>query len=387
MRRSSFELKAIDPSGARRGALTLPRGVVQTPAFMPVGTAATVKAMTPEDVASTGAEILLGNTYHLYLRPGHGLIEGLGGLHRFMNWAGPILTDSGGFQVYSLAARRKIDDRGVTFSSHIDGSSHRFTPAHSINVQTALGSDVVMAFDECPPGAAPRAEVEQAVRRTTDWARQSLDAATERTGAVFGIVQGGVFPDLRRRSAEALVEMPFEGYAVGGLSVGEPRDVMMTVLEATTPLLPVGRPRYLMGVGSPEDLLEAISRGIDMFDCVLPTRNARTGTLFTADGKVNIKNAVHRADPNPLDPACDCYTCRNFSRAYLRHLYVTREILAARLHTLHNLHFYQALMRGARRAIEGGTYAQYRKETLTRMAEGDAARGLSNAASKESDHD
>ena len=339
---------------------------------MPVGTYGSVKAMTPEEVADIGAQIILGNTYHLYLRPGHLLVEQLGGLHHFMGWGGPILTDSGGFQVYSLSGFRKVDDDGVTFKSHIDGSTHRFTPEHATQVQTALGSDIMMAFDECPPADAKREEVGRAVERTSRWARRCLEARTERSGALFGIVQGGSFLDLRRESAQALVEMPFEGFAVGGLSVGEPKEVMLQVLEETVPCLPADKPRYLMGVGTPADLLDGIARGIDMFDCVMPTRNARNGSLFTSRGPIAIKNAIHRDDPRPLDPECGCYTCRRYSRAYLRHLLICGEILSARLNTIHNLYYYQSIMRGARQAIEAGTFESYRRQVLSHIGDNPA---------------
>ncbi|RMF11531.1 MAG: tRNA guanosine(34) transglycosylase Tgt [Alphaproteobacteria bacterium] len=353
--RFTFELLARD-GAARRGRLHLRRGTIETPAFMPVGTAATVKAMMPESVAATGAEILLANTYHLMLRPGAERIARLGGLHRFMNWPRPILTDSGGFQVMSLGDLRTLDEDGVTFRSHLDGSRHRLTPERSIEIQGLLGSDIVMVFDECTPYPASEEEARTSMELSMRWAersRRAFDANREQASrsALFGIVQGGVYEDLRHRSAEQLTAIGFDGYAVGGLAVGEGQAEMFRVLEASVPHLPVERPRYLMGVGKPDDLVGAVLRGIDMFDCVLPTRSGRTGQAFTWRGPVNLKNARHKDDPRPLDDAVDS-PARQYSRAYLHHLMRSGEILGAMLLTWHNLAFYQALMARLRRAIE-----------------------------------
>lgn len=365
MVRLQFEQLSTQPgSHARRGRLTLRHGIVETPAFMPVGTLGTVKAMTPEELKELGAQIILGNTYHLYLRPGHELIRTLGGLHQFMHWDRPILSDSGGFQVYSLSKLRKVDEDGVTFQSHLDGSTHRFTPEHSINVQVALGVDIAMAFDECAPWPATEKEVERSVQRTTRWGLRSLEARGEAAPALFGIVQGGMIPELRSRSASELIALPFDGFAIGGMSVGEPKELMWPIIEHTVPLLPIEKPRYLMGVGTPQDLLDGIARGIDMFDCVMPCRNARNGLLFTSRGKLIIKHQRYQQDPLPVDELCSCYTCRNYSRAYLRHLFVSNEILASRLNTWHNLHYYQSLMAGARHALVQGTFEHYRQQVL-----------------------
>lgn len=358
----SYRLSATD-GRARSGTLTLARGEISTPAFMPVGTAGSVKALTVDEVRECGASIVLANTYHLYLRPGHDVIADLGGLHQFMQWDGPILTDSGGYQVFSMANLRRIDDDGVSFRAPFDGSDHRLTPERSMEIQAALGSDIVMVFDECPPGDAGRDEVERAVARTTAWARRSV-AAYHGPGVAFGIVQGGVFPDLRERSARELLELDFSGYAIGGVSVGEPGATVMRTVEQTVAMLPEDRPRYLMGVGRPRDLVLAVESGIDLFDCVMPTRNARCGTLFTSRGRVNIKRAEYRRDPGPLDPDCRCDTCRRYSRGYLRHLYTTGEILASRLNTLHNLTYYLGLMGRIRAAIEVGGYAEFRDAFL-----------------------
>ena len=337
---------------ARRGRLQLPHGEVQTPIFMPVGTRATVKAMTPEELRELGAQIILGNTYHLYLRPGHELIKRAGGLHRFMNWPHPILTDSGGYQVFSLASTRKIQEEGVRFQSHIDGSRHMLTPEKAIEIQQALGSDVMMAFDECPAAGQPREYVERSMDLTTRWAERCLKARVGNGQALFGIVQGGIHEDLRALHAQQLTAMPFDGFSIGGLSVGESTEEMYRITESTTPYLPQDKPRYLMGVGTPQNLVEGVSRGIDMFDCVMPTRHARNGYLFTSEGRVVIKQARYIEDHGPLDPNCNCYTCRNYSRAYLRHLFIAKEILAMRLNTLHNLHYYLNLMSEVRDAIE-----------------------------------
>jgi len=358
----TFELVATD-GAARRGRMTTPHGVVETPAFMPVGTQGAVKAVTTDELRACGAQIVLGNTYHLSLRPGHELIRELGGLHRFMNWDGPILTDSGGFQVFSMKGLRSLDEDGVTFRSHIDGSLQRLTPESSMGIQAALGSDVAMVLDECPSLPAPPGALEAAAARTTRWARRSRDAYRG-AGAPFGIVQGGTDEALRERSAREIVELDFPGYAIGGVSVGESPESIAGVARFTAALLPEGRPRYLMGVGRPEDLVEAVASGVDLFDCVMPTRNARNGTLFTSEGKLNIKREAYRADPRPLDPACGCETCRHYSRAYLRHLYVSNEILASRLNTIHNLAFYLGLMSAMCEAISLGTFGTFRESAL-----------------------
>jgi len=330
---------------------------------MPVGTQGTVKGMLPEALKEIGAQIVLANTYHLFLRPGHELVRKLGGLHRFMHWDRPILTDSGGFQVFSLGDLRRIDEDGVRFQSHLDGASHVLTPESSMAVQEALGSDIVMAFDECIPYPASREYVAASTDRSTRWARRCKEALRPQTGAaLFGIVQGGMFADLRARSAEDLLRIGFDGYAVGGLSVGEDASLMYEMMDFTLPLLPADRPRYVMGVGTPENLIEGVSRGVDMFDCVMPTRNARNGVLFTTFGKISIKQARYGDDPQPIDPDCGCYVCRNYSRAYLRHLYMSREILASVLNTHHNLHYYLNLMGEIRTALEQGTFAACKKE-------------------------
>ena len=354
----AFELLATD-GRARLGRIATPRGPIATPAFMPVGTAGSVKAMTPEAVAGTGAQVILANTYHLMLRPGPERVARLGGLHRFMNWPGPILTDSGGFQVMSLAQLRTVDEGGVRFRSHIDGSRHELTPERSVGIQALLGADISMAFDECTPYPASEAEAAKSMRLSMAWAERSKAAfAGPPGGGLFGIVQGGAYGELRAESAERLIRIGFDGYAVGGLAIGEGREAMFGVLEATAPLLPAARPRYLMGVGKPDDLVGAVVRGIDMFDCVLPTRSGRTGQAFTRRGAINLRNARHAEDPRPLDEQCDCPTCRNYPRAYLHHLVRAKEILGAVLLTWHNLHYYQALMASMRHAIgSGGTDA------------------------------
>jgi queuine tRNA-ribosyltransferase len=364
---------AAEDGPARVGRLATPHGDADTPAFMPVGTAGTVKALTPGEVAASGAQIVLSNTYHLFLRPGHEVVRALGGLHRFMNWPGPILTDSGGFQVFSLAGLRRIDDEGVRFKSHLDGSEHLLTPETSMEVQAALGSDVAMVLDECPALPAPREAVESAVDRTTRWARRCRDAYRG-PGVLFGIVQGGGFRDLRERSARELLELDFPGYALGGVSVGESPEAIQRVVRDSAPLLPRERPRYLMGVGTPADLVRAVGEGIDLFDCVMPTRNARNGTLFTSRGKVNIKRAEFRADPAPLDEDCPCEACRGYSRAYLRHLFHCGEILASRLNTLHNLTYYQRLMGRMRDAIRERRFPAFREGFLA-SAEGSDGNG------------
>ena len=358
----TFTLLATD-GAARRGRITTAHGVTETPCFMPVGTAGTVKGATPDELRACGSRTILANTYHLYLRPGHEVVRDLGGLHRFMDWSGTILTDSGGFQVFSLAELRRIDDEGVRFKSHLDGSQHLLTPEKSMEVQACLGSDVAMALDECPALPAPHAAVEEAVARTTRWARRCREAYRG-PGVLFGIVQGGEDPALRERSARELCELDFPGYAIGGVSVGESHEAIVTVVRHAAPLLPPERPRYLMGVGKPIDLVEAVAAGCDMFDCVLPTRNARNGQLFTSQGKINIKRSEFRADPAPLDPDCVCEACTRYSRAYLRHLHVCGEILGARLNTLHNLTYYHRLMDRMRQAIEAGALARFREEFL-----------------------
>lgn len=349
---------------ARTGRLTTAHGAIETPVFMPVGTQGTVKSLCPTDLHDLGAQIILGNTYHLYLRPGDELVAKLGGLHRFMGWDGPILTDSGGFQVFSLSGLRRITEEGVTFSSHIDGSKHLFSPEKVISIQRNLGSDIMMVLDECVPFGADRAYTEKSLALTTRWAARCRKAhpSGDRGQLLFGIVQGGFFKDLRAESARQLIDLDFEGYALGGLSVGESRAEMYDILDDATPLLPADKPRYLMGVGAPRDLLAGMAAGIDMFDCVLPTRNARNGTLFTTKGKVNIKRAEYREDDSPLDPDCPCYACRTFSKAYLRHLYIARELLSYRLNTLHNLTFFSQMMERARQAIREGRFAAFRRE-------------------------
>ncbi len=351
-----FTLAKIDKKipPARRGHLTFDRGTVQTPCFMPVGTYGTVKGMTPEDVKATGAEIILGNTFHLMLRPGTEVIEKHGDLHDFMHWDKPILTDSGGFQVFSLAKNRKITEKGVKFASPVDGSKVFMGPEESMAVQTKLGSDIVMIFDECTPYPADEKTAAESMRLSLRWAKRSKQAfvANKNSNALFGIVQGGMHDELRKESAQGLKEIGFHGFAIGGLSVGEPKDLREQVLKTTTPLLPDDKPRYLMGVGKPEDIIEAVKLGVDMFDCVMPTRNARNGHLFTWDGVVKIRNQKHQYDTKPLDENCGCYTCKNYSRAYLRHLDKCKEILGSHLNTIHNLYFYQDLMQHIRQAIE-----------------------------------
>ncbi len=418
-----FDIIASDPgTHARRGVLAFRRrqgddcdcsdaGVIQTPAFMPVGTQGTVKTLAPGEILDTGSRMILANTYHLYLRPGHGRIRRLGGLHRFMGWRGPILTDSGGYQVFSLARLNRIRDDRVEFQSHLDGSRHSFTPRLATEIQLALGSDVLMAFDTLTPYPSDRDRAAEDVARTTRWARECLDtwreamvddydagasrgvAARDAVGqalctdcraishrpvipapdrsSLFGIVQGGVHPDLRRESCEQLAALDLPGYAVGGLAVGEPMDLGMEILALTTPWLPVDKPRYLMGVGRPQDILEAVEAGIDLFDCVLPTRNARKGSVFTSRGKLVVRNAAYAEDQRPLDPDCDCMACRNFTRAYLRHLFAAGEILGLRLATHHSLRYYQTLMEGIRSAIEERRFARFKRETLERLAVGE----------------
>jgi queuine tRNA-ribosyltransferase len=366
----SFEELARD-GDARRGRFVTPSAVVDTPVFMPVGTAAAVKGLTPAEVEATGARLILSNTYHLWLRPGAERIDRLGGVRRFMRWPHALLTDSGGFQVFSLAVLNAIDDDGVTFRSHVDGAKLRLTPEESMRVQALLGSDVAMAFDECPPGGAERSVVERAVRRTSAWAERCLAAPRREGQARFGIVQGATHVDLRLAHLETIAAMGFDGLALGGFSVGEPIAEMYRVLAEVAPKMPVDRPRYLMGVGTPFDLLAAVGMGVDLFDCVLPTRNARNAQALTWHGRVNLKQARHKDDESPIDPRCECPACESFSRAYVHHLVRTDETLGGRLLTQHNLWFYGALMRQARAAIEEGRYARFAAETATRMREGD----------------
>ena len=366
-----FTITARDGK-ARTGVISTPRGDIRTPAFMPVGTAATVKAMLPESVRATGADILLGNTYHLMLRPGADRVERLGGLHRFMNWDRPILTDSGGFQVMSLADLRKLTEAGVTFRSHVDGSKHMLSPETSMEIQRKLGSDIVMCFDECPALPADDATVAKSMRLSMRWAQRSRDAFGDRPGhALFGIMQGGVNRDLREESATALKAIGFDGYAIGGLAVGEGQEAMFGVLDYAPGFLPDDRPRYLMGVGKPDDIVGAVERGIDMMDCVLPSRSGRTGQAWTPRGQVNIKNARHQDDPRPLDESCSCPACRSYSRAYLHHVFKAQEIIASMLLTWHNLHYYQVLMQGLRDAIAAGRLADFVAGFHAARAEGD----------------
>ena len=348
---SHFAIIKTNPTGARLGRLVTAHGVVETPAFMPVGTQGTVKAMLPRDLKEMGCQILLGNTYHLYLRPGAELIRELGGLHRFMSWDGPILTDSGGYQVFSLAAMRKLSEEGVRFQSHLDGSYHLLTPENVVQIQEALGSDIAMVLDECIPHNANREYARDSTARTIRWAERCLQARSRPDQLMFGIIQGGMYEDLREQCVREMNSMPFDGFAVGGLGVGEGEELLHSIAASTVGLLPKARPRYLMGVGRPEDIVSAVRAGFDLFDCVLPTRNARNGTLFTAQGKLSIKRAEFASDPRPPDDTCDCYCCRNFSRAYLRHLYVAGEILSSQLNSLHNLYFYHRLMERCREAI------------------------------------
>ena len=371
VRTFGFTLEARDGK-ARSGVIRTPRGEIRTPAFMPVGTAGTVKAMLPESVRATGADILLGNTYHLMLRPGAERVARLGGLHRFMNWERPILTDSGGFQVMSLSGLRKLTEAGVRFKSHVDGSEHMLSPERSMEIQRLLGSDIVMCFDECPALPATPERVAESMRLSMRWALRSREAFGDRPGhALFGIMQGGVTPELRAESAAALREIGFEGYAVGGLAVGEGQEAMFGVLDYTPGLLPEDRPRYLMGVGKPDDIVGAVERGIDMMDCVLPSRSGRTGQAFTRRGVVNIKNARHQDDPRPLDAECGCPACRSYSRGYLHHVFRSGEIISSMLMTWHNLHYFQELMAGLRGAIAAGRLAAFVAEFHAQRAEGD----------------
>jgi queuine tRNA-ribosyltransferase len=361
----SFSFQVLhndDTTSARTGLLETLHGRVETPVFMPVGTQGTVKALRPDELRSSGAKIILGNTYHLYLRPGHETIRKLGGLHSFMNWPGPILTDSGGFQVFSLAKLRKIHHDGVMFQSHIDGSRHFLTPQKALEIQEALGADIMMCLDDCTAWPATPAQAEKSLGLTVSWARMSRQAKTNPDQALFGIIQGGTYPALRRQAVEQIVPIGFDGHALGGLSVGEPVKTMYDLTEEIAPLLPAGKPRYLMGVGTPEDIVHAVSCGMDMFDCVMPTRSARHGLLFTNKEKIVIKNARWREDHHPIDETCDCYTCKNYSRAYLRHLYMAGEILAMVLNTIHNIRHYMRLMEQIRAAISESRFAAFKKD-------------------------
>jgi queuine tRNA-ribosyltransferase len=365
-----FKVTHQDSSGgARRGEIITAHGRVETPVFMPVGTQGSVKALSPQDLEQAGVGILLANAYHLYLRPGHGLIERLGGLHRFMSWEGAILTDSGGYQVYSLSKLRKISEEGVTFQSHVDGSTHFIGPREAMEIQKALGADVIMAFDECAPYPADYDYVRNSVRLTSQWAAMCLQCTRGVSQALFGIVQGGMVPELREQSAREIVAMGFDGYALGGLSVGEDRATRRRVVQGTVPFLPADKPRYLMGVGKPEDILDGVAAGIDMFDCVLPTRNARNGALFTKHGPLAIKNACYAEDDRPVDEHCSCYTCTHFSRAYLRHLFMAKELLAYRLNTIHNLHYYMGFMTDVRQAIQEDRFTEFCEGFFERSGE------------------
>ena len=344
-------IKQHSHSAARLGHILTPHGEIQTPTFMPVGTQGTVKALSPEDIVQCGSDIILGNTYHLYLRPGHETIKSLGGLHRFMNWDKPILTDSGGFQVFSLNTLAKVTEKGVTFKSHIDGSTHFFSPEHSMKIQKALGSDIAMTLDEPTPYPSDRTVTELSLKLSTRWAARCKATHQLENQSLFGIIQGGMYKDLRTQSIKEITEIGFPGYAIGGLSVGEEKNVMCDIAAHTADNLPKDKPRYLMGVGTPEDLSQCSEMGIDMFDCVMPSRNARNGSLFTSQGKINIRNLKYKTDDSPLDPECDCYTCKNYSRAYLRHLFIADEIFVMRLNTLHNISFYQKRMQSIRQAI------------------------------------
>ncbi len=361
--------KQVQSDNSRAGRIIMNRGEIHTPIFMPVGTSGSVKSMAPEEVRDMGASIILGNTYHLHVRPGDELIRDLGGLHRFMNWHGPILTDSGGFQVFSLAKLSKATENGVTFQSHLDGATLTISPEKSIEIQENLGSDIMMCFDECISLPATEKKVEDALERTTRWAKRSKAARTGNS-ALFGIIQGGLYPHLRERSLHELLEIGFDGYAIGGLSVGESKAEMYEMLHHITPQMPEHYPRYLMGVGEPDDILEGITAGVDMFDCVIPTRNARNGSLFTSLGKVSIKQSKYRDDPRPLDPNCDCYVCKNYSRAYLRHLFMSKEILSMRLNTHHNLYFYLSLTSSAREAILQNRFNEFKSSFLENYQQG-----------------
>ena len=355
----SFSLEEGGKRGPRLGKLHTPHGMVETPVFMPVGTQGSVKACSSEDLIQHKVSILLANTYHLYLRPGHSRIQKMGGLHSFIHWPGPILTDSGGYQVYSLGELRKISEEGVLFRSHLDGSEHLLTPEKVVEIQGAMGVDIAMVLDVCIPYPASYTEAREAMERTLRWAKRCREAVPVDGMALFGIVQGGGYLDLRKACAQGLKDIGFSGFALGGLGLGEGREAMLSILEAETENLPKEYPRYLMGMGTPEDIVEAVARGMDMFDCVLPTRNGRNGTLFTRSGRIRIKNRCYAEDTRPIDPACDCYTCRNYSRAYLRHLYLAKELLVYRLNSIHNLYFYQCLMEDIRKAIRSGTFSDF----------------------------
>jgi len=369
-------LKITKQSGAaRRGTLKTPHGEIQTPFFMTIGTVGAIKGLLPSEVREVGGEIILSNTYHLHLRPGEDIVNKAGGLHKFMNWDGPILTDSGGFQVFSLSKIRKLTEEGVEFRSHLNGAKIFLTPEKAMDIQLKLGSDIIMCLDECPGASQDKKYVEDSLELTTRWAKRCKEHkdAVDKTSVLnpesllFGIVQGGMHPSLREKSAKQLMEIGFDGYAVGGLSVGEPNEVMYKILTEIVPILPEDKPRYLMGVGTPQDILEAVERGVDMFDCVLPTRNARHGHIFTSQGTVRIRNEKFKEDFSPLDPECDCYTCRNFTKAYLRHLFIANEILSLRLNTLHNVAFYQKLMKGIRQSIEEDRFAEFKEEFLEKI--------------------
>lgn len=363
MTTTPYTLKALSSQcNARCGEVATLHGTIKTPVFMPVGTQGTVKAVTPENLSELGAQIILGNTYHLFIRPGHDLIRQFGGLHNFMNWQGPILTDSGGFQIFSLQELAKITEEGAAFRSHLDGQKLFLSPEDAVHVQEALGSDIMMALDTCIPYPATRDQVAKATALTTRWAKRCKQAQSETGQHLFGIIQGGMYPDMRLEAIEQLVDIGFPGYALGGLSVGEPKELMYEMLSATVSHMPDAHPKYLMGVGTPENLVEGVYHGIDMFDCVMPTRNARNGMLFTSQGRLVIKNACFRDDPRPLDETCSCYTCRNYSRAYLRHLFQCREILAYQLNSIHNLHYYCSLMATMRDAIANDTFMAFRTE-------------------------
>jgi queuine tRNA-ribosyltransferase len=360
-----FELLAVDSeTGARRGRLHTPHGPIETPVFMPVGTVGSVKALAPDDLCRMDTQIILGNTYHLMLRPGEALVAQMGGLHQFISWSKPMLTDSGGFQVFSLSKTRKITEEGATFASHLDGSKRVLTPERAIEIQETLGPDIMMAFDECPPSLSDSAYMEASLARTTRWLRRCVDAWSRLRSSLFGIVQGGLSESLRRRHAEEVCSFDLPGYALGGFAVGEKPEQMHEGVAFSAPLLPKDKPRYLMGVGTPRDLLTCVASGVDMFDCVMPTRNARNAMLFTSRGKLVIKNQRFSTDPGPIDERCECYTCRNFSRAYLRHLYVSDELVALRLNSIHNVHFYLRLMAEARVAIEENRYGAFMKAQL-----------------------
>jgi len=366
------EFQVVHKSGsgrARCGRIATQHGAFETPVFMPVGTQGSVKALSPDDLKEVGVKILLANTYHLYLRPGHEIVRKMGGLHRFMGWDGPILTDSGGYQIYSLAKLRTLSDEGAVFQSHLDGSRHFVGPKEAVAIQQALGADIIMAFDECAPFPADYEYVRNSVRLTSRWAAECLRFKEENAQALFGIVQGGTYSDLREQSAADIVAMGFDGYALGGLSVGEDRETRERVVGETVPFLPENKPVYLMGVGKPEDILAAVASGVDMFDCVLPTRNARNGSLFTGNGPLNIKNACYADDDGPIDENCGCYTCSRFSRAYLRHLFMAKELLAYRLNTIHNLQYFMNFMKKIRETIGEGRFEEYRKDYCSQLAD------------------